>query len=133
LLVVVAVVAVGALAACGSGASSANGAIACDTSAQNCPAGMTCDLICRGGTTVMGCRAVAATPTAIGAGCDGMVEDTCAHGSGCYASPETSQFTCVVFCATDADCPGARCQERTTTRGCGTSLPPVFNIKFCLP
>lgn len=105
----------------------------CDTSLQDCPEGMTCDLICDGTVSKIACRAVApADAGTAGNACEQTTD--CAKGTGCYNTSQTAPTsTCVAYCATDADCPtGFTCRDRSVARGCGV-VPPTYHVKLCRP
>jgi hypothetical protein len=101
----------------------------CDPAAQTCAGGTTCDLICVGTVSSIGCRAGGSID--VGQTCPNPA--SCKPGTGCFATASTPTSTCIKFCGGDGDCQtGTTCQERQVTRGCGAP-PPVFKVKFCLP
>ena len=102
----------------------------CDPAAQNCPPGMTCDLVCSDGQATLACRQVATTASAIGQAC-GQDRTQCAHGSGCFARLTPPGNTCVGYCNTNADCATGTCRSRASTLGCGAP-GTQFTLKFCL-
>jgi hypothetical protein len=122
------------LAACsgGAGVPPDGGQVReCDPSLQDCPAGMTCDLVCVGTQSKIACRSIPAGASAAGQAC--AQTTACAAGTGCYQTPTATTSTCVPYCAGDGDCQtGTTCQERTVSRSCGASAPQ-HKLKLCLP
>jgi hypothetical protein len=102
----------------------------CDTATQTCAGRTTCDLICAGTVSKIGCRAWGTID--VGQACPDPA--SCKPGTSCFTAASTSPTpTCIKFCGGDGDCPtGTTCQEREVIRGCG-SPPPRFQLKFCLP
>jgi hypothetical protein len=118
------------LATCGGGQPStadAGARIECDPSAQGCPTGQTCDLICDELGSKLGCRPVGTV--ALNAAC--TLTETCAARSGCFATGSTPQ-SCVQYCQTDADCAQGICRERQVLRNC-PGARALYMLKFCLP
>ena len=122
------------LAACSTGAAvppDGGQVRECDPSLQDCPAGMTCDLVCEGTQSKIACRAIPEDAGTAGQIC--VQATACAASTGCYQTAGANASTCVAYCAGDGDCDaGTTCQERTVTRGCG-SLVPQYKVKLCRP
>src|SRR5258706_2099077 len=122
------------LAACSAGAGGPpdGGQVReCDPSLQDCPAGMTCDLVCEGTQSKIACRSIPADAGTTGQVC--VTATACVASTGCYQTPGADASTCIPYCAGDGDCQtGTTCQDRTVSRGCG-ALVPLYKLKLCRP